>query len=218
MTFSQIVANLEFPVDSVARLDRVVKHGWTPEAALREYKDELVGDLEPLVNLYGENRPKTILDIGCGLAGITAALTVWFDVPLVHLVDGDPRDLGERTAGFKPAGKPWNAVQDGAEVVKRNAPETEVLTHYAGEWIDDTGVDLVVSFKSWCFHYPAEAYLRQVQHVLRPGGLLVVDIRKNTDGAAQILAAGFRCRCCLDEVPGKRSRFAFERMEVGSGL
>jgi len=49
-------------------------------------------------------------------------------------------------------------------------------------------VDLVVSLISWGFHYPVPVYLDQVRALLRPGGRVILDVRKETDGRAQLEA------------------------------
>ena len=48
--------------------------------------------------------------------------------------------------------------------------------------------DLVLSLISWGFHYPVETYLARVHEILRPGGHLIMDVRKKTDGMDQIRA------------------------------
>ena len=206
----QVVTELQFDPDSVRRLDRVRKCGWTPEAALQAYRSDLVDQLVPLFELLRNRQLRWILDIGCGLAGMTAALVKLFDVHTVHLLDGDPNELGEQHGGFGPAGKPWNSVKDGLGTLHLNAPLLDTRVHYPGEWIDEQ-VDLIMSLKSWCHHYPVGEYLFQVGHWLRPGGLLVVDVREGTDGLGVLERSGFKTVGTLERVPGKRVRIAFEK-------
>lgn len=50
--------------------------------------------------------------------------------------------------------------------------------------------DLVVSFGSWCFHYPPAVYLDWVQRSIRPGATLILDVRKAQPfWAAQLISA-----------------------------
>jgi SAM-dependent methyltransferase len=46
----------------------------------------------------------------------------------------------------------------------------------------DCPIDLVLSLLSWGYHYPISVYLDQVSDLLTPGGTLVVDVRKPSDG------------------------------------
>ncbi|MGK0448192.1 MAG: SAM-dependent methyltransferase, partial [Polaribacter sp.] len=42
--------------------------------------------------------------------------------------------------------------------------------------------DLIISIISWGFHYPVETYLDEVFDNLKPGGTLIVDVRKDSNG------------------------------------
>jgi len=46
----------------------------------------------------------------------------------------------------------------------------------------ETRVDLVLSLISWGFHYPVGVYLERVYDLLDEGGVLILDIRRDTDG------------------------------------
>ncbi len=59
---------------------------------------------------------------------------------------------------------------------------------------DDAGidlpqqVDLVISLISWGFHYPVATYLDRTHELLKPGGRLILDVRKGTGGLEEIRA------------------------------
>lgn len=52
-------------------------------------------------------------------------------------------------------------------------------------------VDLVLSLLAWGFHFPVQTYVDQVYRLLRPGGMVILDVRKKTDGLA-VLRQVFR--------------------------
>jgi hypothetical protein len=54
-------------------------------------------------------------------------------------------------------------------------------------------LDLVVSFASWCFHYPAGEYLRGSSSLQPPSGTrLILEMRKGRhDWQLELVAAGF---------------------------
>jgi hypothetical protein len=47
-------------------------------------------------------------------------------------------------------------------------------------------VDLVISTISWGFHYPISLYVESVARIMSNGGVLLVDIRKGTDGLEEL--------------------------------
>jgi SAM-dependent methyltransferase len=132
-----------------------------------------------------------VLDIGCGLAGIDALLVRKFGARRVHLLDGD--GSASQVNGWNRATDAWNDVEKGVELVRVNGgPDIEVITHIAGRQLQiDDQLDLVISLRSWGHHYPIPVYLPLVRQVLRSDGMLILDIRRKTDGVQQLEAAGF---------------------------
>jgi hypothetical protein len=50
--------------------------------------------------------------------------------------------------------------------------------------------DLVISLGSWCFHYPPATYLDAIFGRCRPGGVLILDVRKQQPAwSAQLMKA-----------------------------
>jgi len=46
--------------------------------------------------------------------------------------------------------------------------------------------DLVISLFSWGYHYPVSTYVKRVYELLKPNGVLILDIRRNSDGVKQL--------------------------------
>jgi SAM-dependent methyltransferase len=155
----------------------------------------------------------TVLDIGCGLAAIDVLLVREFGARTVYLIDGNggaPQIHGWNND----ATEPWNDVEQGAWVVKNNvAAEVDVITYVAGEkriYACDQ-VDLVISLRSWGHHYPVSVYLPLVERALRPGGTLILDIRRKTAGVEELEAAGFSKIGRIDDRSEKCDRLMFVR-------
>ncbi len=49
-----------------------------------------------------------------------------------------------------------------------------------------TSVHLVLSLLSWGFHYPVHIYLDQVYQLPSPDGIVILDVRKGTDGVPKL--------------------------------
>ena len=138
---------------------------------------------------------RRILDIGCGLAGIDAALYAHYavDCPEVHLVDVDRVDrkpvYGYHRADETGAYHSWAATL--GFLTDHGVPKHRLAIYDAdrGEF-PGRQMDLVISLISCGFHYPVQTYLGAILMVLAPAGVCVLDIRKGTDGIER-LAAGF---------------------------
>jgi SAM-dependent methyltransferase len=153
----------------------------------------------------------TVLDIGCGLAGIDALLTRRFGARRAHLLDGD--GLAPKVNGWNKATGARNDVEKGAELVRANSgPDVEVVSHVAGDDLQiDDQLDLVISSRSWGHHYPIPVYLPLVRRALRSGGTLILDIRRKTDGVRELEAAGFMQIGRIEDHSEKCDRLIFVR-------
>lgn len=134
--------------------------------------------------------PKTcssILDIGCGVAGIDIFLNMHYigKQPLFYLLD---KTKIEKSIfyDFKPKGAFYSSLDVSKSMLIQNAiSENCVHLVEATDNNDiniDCNVDLVISLISWGFHYPVETYLNKAHEVLNKGGSLIIDVRKGTNG------------------------------------
>lgn len=135
---------------------------------------------------------RSVLDVGCGLAGIDLHI-------YEHLRGNDPNFyLLDRTRvedrvwySFKPKGAFYNSLELAKlNLIRNGVPENRV---HCLEAPDDgnldgviRSVDLVISTISWGYHYPINLYLESVARIMSEGGVLLVDIRKGTNGLAEL--------------------------------
>ncbi|MDP3958237.1 MAG: class I SAM-dependent methyltransferase [bacterium] len=127
-----------------------------------------------------------VLDIGCGVAGIDILLSRHYkDAPHVYLLDKS-RIEEEVYYGLEQKGAFYNSL----EVAKKLLIENGVAENHIH--VQEVGAeneigypgpfDLVISLISWGFHYPVSTYLDQAYELLVPGGTLIIDVRKGSDG------------------------------------
>lgn len=169
-------------LDRVAALnDPKLPPGWQEQYAARVNRDfaEILPWLpEPIGR---------VIDIGCGFAGIDVLLAR-SDATDIHLIDGSA--VGIRRVGFDAAMTPWRDVELGAQLVRDNAPDRRVTTETPPAQ-RVSAADLVISLKSWGHHYPVGVYVDYARRCLRPGGVLILDVRAGTNGRGELEAAGF---------------------------
>lgn len=135
-----------------------------------------------------------IVSIGTGMGGVELMLTRCYvqadQHP--HLMIVDKTAEGEVRAGFGTKMTPFSNTYTAHEFLVSNGLEDEDIAirepnpaAYYGE------CDVLVSFLSWCHHYPAATYGAFASRTVRPGGRLIVDVRKNTGGAVALEEYGF---------------------------
>jgi SAM-dependent methyltransferase len=132
-----------------------------------------------------------VLDIGCGLGGIDVFLhrhcSGGFDLTLL-----DREGRSGSFYGFQAEAAYYNSLAVARALLCANGvPDARIATAdldrdgFPGE----RPYDLVVSLLSWGFHYPVDVYLSRVLAALAPGGVVIIDVRKGTDGEQQLQAA-----------------------------
>lgn len=129
-----------------------------------DYQKEIVEDfaaIEP--HLPAE--VGSILDIGCGMAGIDVFLKRKYPKAKLWLLDGDSDS--HHKYGFKRKSVPYNSPAATAALLKANGVGFD-------RWIDagtkeKLEADLIVSLLSWGFHYPLDTY--------QVSGLCIADLR-----------------------------------------
>ncbi len=133
-------------------------------------------------------KPEAILDIGCGIAGIDVFLHRHYGGaadPEFHLLDKS-RVEEQVYYHFRDRAAFYNSLEHAKRFLVDNgiSPE-QIFPHEVGgdgRIPGDRQFDLVISLISWGFHYPVAIYADQVAQRLKPGGRLILDVRKNTDG------------------------------------
>ena len=140
-----------------------------------------------LIVKYLPKSCSTILDIGCGLAGIDIFFHRHYQdkSPVFYLLDKTYTE-GNVYYGFKSKGAFYNSLKMAQTMLINNGlPLQNIHTLEANENNEiniDGKIDLIISLISWGFHYPVSIYLNRVYNILNNGGSIILDIRKGTDG------------------------------------
>jgi SAM-dependent methyltransferase len=156
----------------------------------RAYEDDLRREHEQMAPFLPPAASR-VLDIGCGLAGIDLFLHRHYGGGFnLVLLDRDGRSGS--FYGFRAEAAYYNSLALARALLCANGvPDAGIATFD----LDRDGFpggapyDLVVSLLSWGFHYPVGVYLERVLGALAPGGVVIMDVRKGTDGEQQLEAA-----------------------------
>ncbi len=151
---------------------------------------------------------KSVLDIGCGIAGINLFLHDHYKHNInFYLLDREQTDQ-HIYYGFNKRGSFYNSLSVAKEFLTLNGIlDSNIFLLQANPQNSinlDEEIDLVVSFISWGYHYPISTYLDEVHSILKKSGILIVDVRKNTDGYSQLKNKFDQCRVISEHSKGLR--------------
>lgn len=139
------------------------------EAYNRSVKDDFLQILPFL-----PERCSAILDIGSGLGGIDVLLAHYYGVNNVQvmLIDGhdDPPAVEEH-------GKTFSSARVARDFLQANGLKFIMLPHPQALCFEKK-FDVILSLRSWCFHYPPSQYVEFVRRSMAPGASVFVDLRK----------------------------------------
>lgn len=153
------------------------------------FNQEMNNEYESMKQYLPANA-NSILDIGCGVAGIDIFLNKHYGSPNIYLLD--KTEMPSKVYyGLTSKGCYYNSLDIAKKLLEENGVKSENI--HLEEAMDnkinfDTKFDLVVSLISWGFHYPVSTYLDEVYEKLNNGGALIIDVRKKSgvDGIEEI--------------------------------
>jgi hypothetical protein len=118
------------------------------------------------------------LDVGSGL-GVIDSLLIRNTATHCTLIDGEDGDAHE---GKGDHATPYCSRVAAERFMKENGIQPQQWRYVNPLQLNDRDFpvyDLVISFRSWCFHYPPETYQHFVNTHTCPGARIILDVRKD---------------------------------------
>lgn len=149
-------------------------------------EDEIRRDISVDYELLKDHIPletEKWMDIGCGLGLIDVMIWNGLTSPKAcFLVDKTMIQSNKRLVGFGDTDSfgYYNNLIKTKEIATMNGVigaqviEPEDIQNC----VHNGDIDVVISRISWCFHYPYRTYEKTCHDILKPGGVLIVDCRK----------------------------------------
>lgn len=141
---------------------------------------------------YLPTQASRIVDIGSGIAGIDVFLYHHYrsSIPKLDLFLLDKTETTKKIYyGFHQQASYYNSLEMAKLMLMSNKVNEEnihlISVNFYYE-IECSSADLVLSLISWGYHYPVSTYLEQVYQWLKPGGRLILDVRKGSDGENEL--------------------------------
>ena len=163
--------------DKQAKLINLQRTGFSKDDDISVvYYKSLQNDYNDIRAFLGEY--KSVLDIGCGMAGIDLML----DRPDATFYLFDKTQVEKRIYyGYNKKGCFYNSLDEAKSFLKDNGMTGDIyLIDIAnGGQLDNLiNIDLVISLISWGFHYPIYTYIHKIDKILSQDGTIIVDLRK----------------------------------------
>ena len=121
-----------------------------------------------------------VVDIGSGVGIMDLLLAAYLKNPSIHLID--KQELNNKPGVYFSKDyffyNSWNPTLDCINKTP-NIKDKIFFKDPTDNWPEE--VDCVTSYFSWCMHYPKEVYWDKIKQTLKPGGKLIVDVRKLKD-------------------------------------
>lgn len=183
--------DLHFPQSAI---DYLIAHKG-PDLDQYRQVSRAVKQVEYLKPIFDRFTPRSILDIGCGLAIGSILAARYVSATYLALMDGD--GTGELFSDYRAGASAWNDVGVAGAMARANLPSLCAVETFVQDTAATIPVDMIVSFKSWGTHYPIAEYIPLARRSLAPGGVVVLDLRPGPEAfrveqVAEMEAAGFR--------------------------
>lgn len=152
------------------------------------FNDDMVKEYG-IIKRYLPKNCRTVLDIGCGVAGIDVLIHKHYHSRDIKFYLLDKTSIETNVFYmFEKRGAFYNSLSVDRELLILNGiyeDNIELLEATGNNDIEITEeIDFVISLISWGFHYPVSTYLDKVYEILAENGVLILDVRKGTDGKA----------------------------------
>lgn len=165
----------------------------------KEYNKDIEFEYSTIKDYLPENA-KSILDIGCGVAGIDVLISRHYSDNInVFLIDKTYTDK-KIYYGFKKKASFYNSLDISKQVLELNGVHNTFIQQATEQNSIDfkESFDIIISLISWGFHYPASTYLNNAYDKLNKNGVLIIDIKKSTGGENEIMEKFGNCKVIFE--------------------
>lgn len=157
------------------RLQRTEYRKYNTEEAIEKYNEGMEKEVKDITSAIGS--VAKIVDIGCGMAGVSVNLSMFYAYPDLYLIDKNIISKKLRY-GFSEVDSFYNSFDVLRETLEMNGIKNYNFVEPENDFSKIKGVDLVISLLALGFHFPVKIYFERIYDCLGEGGALICDIRK----------------------------------------
>jgi hypothetical protein len=143
---------------------------------IKKYHNDLQNEFNSMYD-YLPDKCKNIVDIGCGLCGISVLLHHCYDNPFLWLIDKDEIEKKPRY-GFTDNPSYYNSFDIIKKIMDLNEINNYKIVNPENDFSFIKNIDIVISILACGFHFPVYFYFGRIFNCLNDNGILILDIRK----------------------------------------
>lgn len=143
----------------------------------KAYNEECETELQNIVKALGGKDIKSIMDIGCGMAGVSIKLYKYYNANRLYLIDKNETSEQVRY-GFFEGDCFYNSFEVLRKIVEMNCINNAHFILPDNDFSKIENIDLIFSSLACGFHFPVYYYIGRIVDCINKDGVFICDIRK----------------------------------------
>lgn len=143
----------------------------------KAYDEECEKESESVIKAIGGKEIKSIMDIGCGMGGVSIKLHQFFKSNRIYLVDKNEISKQVRY-GFFEGNCFYNSFVILSKIMEMNNISNYFLVNSDNDFSHIENIDLIFSSLACGFHFPIYHYIGRITDCISKDGIFICDIRK----------------------------------------
>jgi len=173
----EVLLKMTLPDDAI-ELIKMQRSNYDKKRIKKKFSQDIEKDFNEILSFLPEQgKVKTIVDIGCGLGGISVLLSHYYDYPELYLVDKN--QVSEKVKyGFHENESFYNSFDVLKKILEMNYIKNYNFVQPENDFKEIKNVDIVISLLAMGFHFPLYFYFGRIFRCLSKTGIFICDIRK----------------------------------------
>ena len=176
--------------DNAIELIKMQRSNYGKKNIIKKYNKDMENEFNQLLQFLPENC-NSIIDIGCGLAGVSILLSNYYNYPELYLIDKN--EISEKVKyGYSDNPTFYNSFEILKKILDMNMIENYYFIDPENDFSDFKNIDIVISLLACGFHFPINIYFNRIFYCLSANGIFVCDIRKTENHQIEIIKHYFK--------------------------
>jgi len=176
--------------ESAIHFIKLQRSNYDKKNIIKKFNEDLAKEFNSIIDFLPD-KCESVLDIGCGLAGISVQLHHYYDNPELYLVDKN-QTSDKVKYGFSEEESFYNSFDVLQEIMIFNNVENYKFVDPENDFSNIKNIDVIISLLACGFHFPLYYYLGRIFQSISKNGIFICDIRKGKEDQIKLLNLYFR--------------------------